>query len=367
MGGELFRHVATVARLRKRQFRKATHSATDSLKDRSATETRTATNSVTDSLEYQTAPRSATETRIATHSVTDSLQDQTTPRSATQTRTATHSVTDSREDRTSPRSATETHTATHSVTDSLEHQTAPHPAPENPLATTSVEDQAISHSTAVGQETRWRPVVANTAQEDGASVSAGEHANGDCYLEYVPRVQCQIQALMDGGNTRPQGTTQGSAPSIPAVLAIGADVTQENVSALLQRPVARGEHHFHKTMITEQAKAPELKQLITFISHGVLPLEEAIARKMALQRYLFTIVEGVLYYVDPKRDNRKRAVVPKHLQKRILEEVHAGPYGAHFSGQRMLSTLVSSWWWERMFSDAFRFAKACPELQLRPE
>jgi hypothetical protein len=81
-------------------------------------------------------------------------------------------------------------------------------------------------------------------------------------------------------------------------------------------------------MNTEQAKDPELQQLITFISHGVLLLEEAIARKMALQRSLFTIVEGVYYYVDPKRDSetRKRAVVPKHLHKRIQEEAHAGPY-----------------------------------------
>ena len=258
-------------------------------------------------------------------------------------------------------------TATHSVTDGLENQTTPYSAKESPSATTSAEDQAISLSIPVGQETRWRPIIVNAAQEDGASVNAVEHANGDCYLEYVPRVQCQVQALMDGGNTRPQGTTQKSAPgspNVPAVLAIDADVTQENVSALLQRPVARGEHHSHQTMITEQAKDPELKQLTTFISHGDLPLEETIARKLALQRSLFTIVEGVLYYVDPKRDNRKRAVVPKHLRKRILEEVHAGPYGAHFSGQRMFSTLVSSWWWERMFSDASRFAKACPECAI---
>ena len=274
----------------------------------------------------------------------------------TATQTATHSVTDGLEDQTATHSADETQTATHSVTDGLENQTAPHSVKESPSATTSAEDQAISLSIPVGQETRWRPIIVNAAQEDGVSINAVEHANGDCYLEYVPRVQCQVQALMDGGNTRPQGTTQKSAPgspSVPAVLAIDADVTQENVSALLQRPVARGEHHSHQTMITEQAKDPELKQLTTFISHGVLPLEETIAPKLALQRSLFTIVEGVLYYVDPKRDNRKRAVVPKHLRKRILEEVHAGPYGAHFSGQRMFSTLVSSWWWERMFSDNY--------------
>ena len=85
---------------------------------------------------------------------------------------------------------------------------------------------------------------------------------------------------------------------------------------------------------------------------------------MALQRSLFTVVEGVLYYVDPRCGNRKRAAVPQHLRDRLLEETHAGPYGANFSGQRMFNILVSSWWWERMFSDASRFAKACPECAI---
>lgn len=117
-------------------------------------------------------------------------------------------------------------------------------------------------------------------------------------------------------------------------------------------------------LVAEQAKDPEVQQLIAFIERGRLPPEENKARKMALQRSLFTVVEGVLYYVDPKRNNRKRAVVPQHLQKRLLEETHAGPYGAHFSGQRMFNTLVFSWWWECMFSDASRFVKACPECAI---
>ena len=298
----------------------------------SANETQTATHSATSRLEHQTAPHAAKETQTATHSATSRLEHQTVPHAAKETQTATHSATSGLEHQTVPHAAKETQTATHSATSGLEHQTVPH-----------------------------------AAQEDGTSVSAGERASVDCYLEYAPQVHGQVQPPRDGGNTRPQRVTQGTAPgspSVPAVLAIEADDTHADVPALLQRPVARGEHNSHQTMITEQAKDPELKQLITFVSHGVLPLEETIARKMALQRSLFTIVEGVLYYVDPKRDNRKRAVVPKSLQKRILEEVHAGPYGAHFSGQRMFSILVSSWWWERMFSDASRFAKACPECAI---
>ena len=114
----------------------------------------------------------------------------------------------------------------------------------------------------------------------------------------------------------------------------------------------------------EQARDPDLHQLITFIERGQLPPEEDSTQKIALQQPLFTVTEGVLYYVDLKRGNKKRAAVPKTLQWTLLEETHAGPYGAHFSGERMFNTLVSSWWWERMFSDAVRFARACPECAI---
>ena len=79
------------------------------------------------------------------------------------------------------------------------------------------------------------------------------------------------------------------------------------------------------------------------------------------------VVDGALYYIDPKRGNRRRAVVPQHLQKRLLEETHAGPYGAQFSGQRMFSILVSSWWWECMFSDTTQFSKSCSECAITSE
>ena len=86
--------------------------------------------------------------------------------------------------------------------------------------------------------------------------------------------------------------------------------------------------------VAEQAKDPEVQQLIAFNEQGRLPPEEDKARKRALQRSLFTVVEGVLYYVDPQHDNQKWAVVPQqHLQKRLLHETHGGTYGAHFSGQ----------------------------------
>ena len=81
---------------------------------------------------------------------------------------------------------------------------------------------------------------------------------------------------------------------------------------------------------------------------------------MVLQRSQFALVNGVLYYVEPKT-SRKRAVVPSHLQSRILQEVHSGNYSGHFSGRCLYNSLLPIWWWEGMFTDAEKFSKVCPE------
>ena len=46
------------------------------------------------------------------------------------------------------------------------------------------------------------------------------------------------------------------------------------------------------------------------------------ARRIATQQSLFTLVDGVLYFLDPKQEHQCRAVVPSHLQEQILEENH---------------------------------------------
>ena len=80
-----------------------------------------------------------------------------------------------------------------------------------------------------------------------------------------------------------------------------------------------------------------------------------------MQQSLFAIVDNVLYYIDRKRGNRKRAAVPLEMRTKVMEETHSGPYGGHFSGQRTFNALVPSWWWEGIFSDVVTFVKACPE------
>lgn len=80
-----------------------------------------------------------------------------------------------------------------------------------------------------------------------------------------------------------------------------------------------------------QQKDPEI---LMFLEKGELPLDEKRAR---------TLVDGMLFYIDPKQDHRKQAVVPSHLRKQLLQENHLSSIGGHFAGKKMYGALVYYW------------------------
>ncbi len=57
--------------------------------------------------------------------------------------------------------------------------------------------------------------------------------------------------------------------------------------------------------------------------------------------WLLTLFDGILYFVDSGRENRKRAVVPSQLRNEILKESHSGPMAGHFSGARLYIQVLS--------------------------
>ena len=87
----------------------------------------------------------------------------------------------------------------------------------------------------------------------------------------------------------------------------------------------------------EQRKDPQLKDIIHFLTTNELPTDNKRARKIAMQQSIFTVVDDVLYYIDPKRDHQKRIAVPKQIREQILEEAHRGAMSGHFSGRRTFS------------------------------
>ena len=89
----------------------------------------------------------------------------------------------------------------------------------------------------------------------------------------------------------------------------------------------------------EQEKDPEIVQLRQFLSQGQLPEDAQRASKIAAQAPSFALLDGIVYFIDPKRGNQRRCVVPMHLRTSLTEENHSGQLAGHFSGEKLYKGL----------------------------
>ena len=107
----------------------------------------------------------------------------------------------------------------------------------------------------------------------------------------------------------------------------------------------------------QQQKDSELQKL------RLCPTDDREAQTVAAQALNFVIVDNVLYFVENRRGGSswRRAAVPSHLQRQIMEESHGGRNAGHFSGPRLYATLRRKWWWQNMYRHAVEFCKSCGE------
>ena len=110
-----------------------------------------------------------------------------------------------------------------------------------------------------------------------------------------------------------------------------------------------------------EQKDSEVKEISEYIESGRVPEDIHRARRLVSERSMFTVVDGILYFVYPRRRDRKRAVVPKQLRRLILEEAHSSRFAGHFSGQRLYASLLLHWWWRGMSQDVVNFTRSCPD------
>ena len=115
------------------------------------------------------------------------------------------------------------------------------------------------------------------------------------------------------------------------------------------------------SLIGDQEKDPECKQIMAFLQHKVFPDDEVQSRYLVKMADRFAIVNGVLYYLDSKKNHNKRAVMPKHLRKELIEQFHSGPFAGHFSGQRTYGAMYPKFWWNGMYTDVQQYCKSCPQ------
>ena len=100
-----------------------------------------------------------------------------------------------------------------------------------------------------------------------------------------------------------------------------SQVTAETISKTLETTQApsRGED---STFGDEQKRDTDLLEIITFLETAELPPDDKRARKVALQSPMFTMEEGVLYFIDAKQGHQKRVAVPQHKHCDLIDETH---------------------------------------------
>jgi len=76
---------------------------------------------------------------------------------------------------------------------------------------------------------------------------------------------------------------------------------------------ATKQDHVQDPFGKEQRNDPDVKEIIDFLEQVALPEDKKKAQKIALQESLFAVVDGILYFVDPKHNNRKSVVMPRWL------------------------------------------------------
>ena len=112
-------------------------------------------------------------------------------------------------------------------------------------------------------------------------------------------------------------------------------------------------------MAEQQRRDTKLKVVIEYIEQDVLPSDEKLARKVVLERSRFSLMDGVLYFVDGARGGNLRIVVPDTVKEKLMEEAHAGSLAGHFAASSLYNTLSRMYWWEGMYSDVHRFCRSC--------
>ena len=65
----------------------------------------------------------------------------------------------------------------------------------------------------------------------------------------------------------------------------------------------------------EQRKDPDLCMLYNYLEKEEFPEDDKVARKLVAHALHFAVVDGILYFVDPKGGGLKRVAIPDHLRE----------------------------------------------------
>ena len=117
------------------------------------------------------------------------------------------------------------------------------------------------------------------------------------------------------------------------------------------------------TLREEQLQDSDLKLFFDYLEQGLAPEDEKIARRMAAEKSLYEIVDGVLFHVE--RDGTLKLIPPSQRRKPLITDLHGGVTGAHLGIEKTLGRARTHYWWESMRQDVRDLCTNCSVCRSR--
>ena len=98
-----------------------------------------------------------------------------------------------------------------------------------------------------------------------------------------------------------------------------------------------------------------------YLEDGKLHVPDAdiSARRLAMEKSRYEIIDGVLYFENPSVSGKWRIAVLKELRATLLSETHDGKFAGHFGEQEVHNLLRKTYWWDGMRADIRRYCRSC--------
>ncbi len=112
-------------------------------------------------------------------------------------------------------------------------------------------------------------------------------------------------------------------------------------------------------LATEQKTDPDFQQIFAFLQSGELPSDDASARRVILSQNFFSLLDGMLYFVDSNVKSLFRLALPKCRQSEVLEGCHDVVFAGHFGFYKTLEKVRSRYFWPGLIADVKHWVQAC--------
>ncbi|XP_061586479.1 gypsy retrotransposon integrase-like protein 1 [Cololabis saira] len=114
-----------------------------------------------------------------------------------------------------------------------------------------------------------------------------------------------------------------------------------------------------------ESSSNKLGDIYTFVSKGSFPQTMNPLKKKNLKRYAqkFIIDEGKLFYVGPKKDEKREVVIEADRKRQIFLDCHFNDIGHHLGQKKTVHRIQSKYYWLGIIKDVVDWIKVCETCQ----